>query len=443
MTTHYHDILFHGEIRQGFTKEEVKQNLQFNFKMTLQQVDSIFSHTSTRLKKNVLDSDVQYYRKKFDDIGMVVELKPSAANTNLHSNASSVEAIDTEEATDTTLNSSIATHQLHPFSFTGSGSEYFGIWIVNIILSIITLGIYSAWAKVRTRRYFHNHTFLMEHSFEYHANPVDILKGRSLAAVLFVIYIVLDSLMPLLGVVYFIILLFFVPWLLVRSKIFNARNVSYRNIRFNFKGTVIGVFLTLLKSFLYGLFLMLPSAYYCRDAYFIGNSTYGLHRFEYLAKVAQYRTVLIRTLFFFIAAVLVFGAFDYAVKMMIAAQNANFSYRLLIFPFMAIGFMSIRCYFKANMTNLRFNYLKISLQGFKSTLHWAALLKIYSVNFLGMLFTLGLFYPWAKVRLARYHAQQLTLESHGDMETFFAETQSQTNAIGEEVSEMFDFEFGY
>jgi len=40
------------------------------------------------------------------------------------------------------------------FYFTGKGGEYFRIWIVNICLTILTLGIYSAWATVRTRRYF-------------------------------------------------------------------------------------------------------------------------------------------------------------------------------------------------------------------------------------------------------------------------------------------------
>ena len=35
--------------------------------------------------------------------------------------------------------------------FTGSGSEYFKIWIVNVLLTIITLGMYYPWAKVRNR----------------------------------------------------------------------------------------------------------------------------------------------------------------------------------------------------------------------------------------------------------------------------------------------------
>ena len=53
----------------------------------------------------------------------------------------------------------------HTFSFTGTGKEYFKIWIVNILLSIVTLGIYSAWAKVRTEKYLHGNTFLNGSSF--------------------------------------------------------------------------------------------------------------------------------------------------------------------------------------------------------------------------------------------------------------------------------------
>lgn len=41
-----------------------------------------------------------------------------------------------------------------PFRFTGTGSEYFRIWIVNWLLTLLTLGIYSAWAKVRRIQFF-------------------------------------------------------------------------------------------------------------------------------------------------------------------------------------------------------------------------------------------------------------------------------------------------
>lgn len=69
------------------------------------------------------------------------------------------------------------------FRFTGKGSEYFAIWIVNLLLSIITLGIYSAWAKVRREQYFHRNTLLDEQPFEYTGDPVRILLGRIVALV--------------------------------------------------------------------------------------------------------------------------------------------------------------------------------------------------------------------------------------------------------------------
>mgnify|MGYP003342959055 CR=1 FL=1 len=72
--------------------------------------------------------------------------------------------------------------------FTGNGSEYFRIWIVNLALTILTLGIYSAWAKVRRLQYFYRNTALMGHGFDYHGDPVAILKGRITGIVLLVAY---------------------------------------------------------------------------------------------------------------------------------------------------------------------------------------------------------------------------------------------------------------
>ena len=48
-------------------------------------------------------------------------------------------------------------HRL-PIEFTSSGSEYFRIWIVNLLLMFVTFGIYYPWAKVRRLRCFHANT---------------------------------------------------------------------------------------------------------------------------------------------------------------------------------------------------------------------------------------------------------------------------------------------
>ena len=81
-------------------------------------------------------------------------------------------------------------------SFSGSGKEFFGIWIVNILLTICTLGIYSAWAKVRTTNYFYGNTKLKGSSFSYTANPIAILKGRILAFVVLMIYSLISQSSP-------------------------------------------------------------------------------------------------------------------------------------------------------------------------------------------------------------------------------------------------------
>jgi uncharacterized membrane protein YjgN (DUF898 family) len=54
----------------------------------------------------------------------------------------------------------------HPFEFGGDAREYFRIWIVNLALSVVTLGIFSAWAKVRSERYFYGNTRLDGDPFE-------------------------------------------------------------------------------------------------------------------------------------------------------------------------------------------------------------------------------------------------------------------------------------
>ena len=48
------------------------------------------------------------------------------------------------------------------FRFHGQAGEYFRIWIVNLSLTILTLGVYSAWAKVCTKRYYYGSIYVDE-----------------------------------------------------------------------------------------------------------------------------------------------------------------------------------------------------------------------------------------------------------------------------------------
>ncbi len=92
-----------------------------------------------------------------------------------------------------------ATTNFERGSFRGNAKEYFGIWIVNVLLTIITLGIYSAWAKVRRNRYFYGNSVLLDHSFDYHATGKQIFIGRLIVFVYLLVYNITLQFSPIAG----------------------------------------------------------------------------------------------------------------------------------------------------------------------------------------------------------------------------------------------------
>ena len=72
----------------------------------------------------------------------------------------------------------------HGIAFSGSGSEYFRIWIVNLLLTLVTLSLYYPWAKVRRLRYFHTNTQVAGHALDFHGEPVKMLRGHLLVLAL-------------------------------------------------------------------------------------------------------------------------------------------------------------------------------------------------------------------------------------------------------------------
>ncbi len=98
------------------------------------------------------------------------------------------------------MENGIANERTSNINFTGKSGEYFKLWFVNMFLSIITLGIYSAWAKVRDTQYLYGHTQVDGQSFRYLASPMQILKGRILAVIIFILYMVLSQINPIISI---------------------------------------------------------------------------------------------------------------------------------------------------------------------------------------------------------------------------------------------------
>jgi len=123
----------------------------------------------------------------------------------------------------------------YPLRFGGRTGEFTKIWLSNTALSVITVGIYSAWAKVRIRRYLMGNTELAGSNFDYHANPVSILISRMvIIGALILIETFLTTFEVTLENYYTLVLALLIPPLVARGLSFNARYSSYRTVRFRF-----------------------------------------------------------------------------------------------------------------------------------------------------------------------------------------------------------------
>jgi uncharacterized membrane protein YjgN (DUF898 family) len=197
-----------------------------------------------------------------------------------------------------------------PVVFTGKAGEYFGIWIVNLLLSIVTLGIYSAWAKVRRKKYFYNNTLVDGVGFDYHANPIAILKGRIIAVVLFVLYQVLAGFSPIVAIGLLILFIIALPWIVVRGLTFNARNSSHRGLRFDFDGKygqAALAFIAYPLLIVFTLGLALPFVAQRVNKFAFDHHKFGVSRFQMNALVKDFYMIYLKLLGVLIAVGLVVG----------------------------------------------------------------------------------------------------------------------------------------
>lgn len=335
--------------------------------------------------------------------------------------------------------------------FNGSGGEYFRIWIVNLLLTILTFGIYGAWAKVRRMQYFYRNTELAGASFDYHGNPVAILKGRIIALGLFLAYSSSRniSLGAFMMTALFIALI--MPWLLRNALRFRLHNSSYRGLRLRFDGSQAGAYKTFLGYGVLALFtfyLAAPLFHQRLKQYQHGNAHFGRTAFSFSANVGQfYRAYLLIALLLIGAFVLAGAQFGIAFSHLqhlnqkpnpIALASAMFLGALIIF----VSMLMIGPMWQARIQNLVWNNTTLGSHKFRSDVSAWKLFTIYVTNFVGVVFTFGLFTPWAMVRLARYRAQTITLIPATSLDEFVADQEQEVSAAGEETTEFFDIDIG-
>lgn len=340
-----------------------------------------------------------------------------------------------------------------PFQFTGTGAEYFGIWIVNLLLTILTVGIYSPWAKVRRLQYFCRHTEVAGSGFDFHGNPLRILVGRIIAVILLVIYQVSVRLHSPVTLVVIVALALVMPWLLRSALRFRLHNLSWRGTRFRFAGSLRGAYRVFLGNFLlaaFTVYLLAPFAHQRLKAYQHGNSWFGQTPFSFHARAGQFYLrylIIIGAIVGTIALFVVSGVGAQVMEFSRAGasgapRDPRVALRVVGFLYLAIIVLgvSVGPVFRALITNLIWNNTRLGEHRIECRLSPWMLIWLSVSNVFAVVVSLGLLTPWAQVRWMRYEMSCIRLLPASDLGEFEAAPPEAVGAVGEEVASVFDFD---
>lgn len=354
---------------------------------------------------------------------------------------------DTSPPAQLTAVSAAATGQDEPirFEFTGTGGDYFRIWIVNLALSVLTLGIYSAWAKVRREQFFHRNTMLAGSGFDYHGDPKAILKGRLIAWSLLLIMGLSQQFNLMLYGVLLLCAVPVMPWLLMRSLKFRAANTSYRGLRFHHRGTYGSAFVAFVVNGLPIIFFgfWLPMWVRAIRRFQLDKLSFGQANFKCTPSAGGFFGTYFKAGLLAIVPMLPLAVL--LMPMMVDMRRSTDSTVSAFAEFLPLIFFAsvsliIRPYISARLANLTWNATSVGGSRFISTQSYRSYFAIVLGNFVLIVLTLGLYWPWAKVREANYRLARLELEAV-NLDTFVARADREKSAVGEEIADAFDLEF--
>jgi uncharacterized membrane protein YjgN (DUF898 family) len=333
----------------------------------------------------------------------------------------------------------------YPFDFRGDEREYFRIWIVNLALTILTLGIWSAWAKVRTERYFYANTRVADTPFEFLARPLPILKGRIIAFTLFGAYILGSQFSLKLQLSALAVIVLLSPWLIVRGLMFHARYSSWRGLMFRFVpdyGAAYRVYLLVYLLFPFTLGFIFPYIKWRQKTFVVTHHRFGGRPFTFGATGSEFYLPYFIALGMLIGSWIVIGFLFAGMMSGGSAHGPSATWVYTITGSVYLVYFLMFVYLASRIVNLTYN--NAALEGFRlrSTVRARDLLKLYFFNTFGILLSLGMLIPWAMIRMARYRASRLVLVAPDDLGSFAAEGQGDVSAVGAEIDHVFDLDIG-
>lgn len=360
-----------------------------------------------------------------------------------------------------------------PLVFTGSGAEYFRIWAVNLTLTICTLGLYGAWAKVRRLRYFYQHTLLDGSAVDYTANPVSILFGRVLALGMLVLYYLAFEYSAYAGLAVTVALAAVLPYLLWQSNRFKARNTRFRGLEFGFEGRLRGAYLvyvpviaialgpSVAAAYLLGPtadfwiflltglgFMVLPVFHAFFRQYVQSNLRFGDANFVFTARPRDFVDVWVWGIGATIAIALFAGFFAFAVVALgtilmgkggAAAWVGGASMLAVVW----LIFLLLGSYFTARFQHLVWDKTVVGEVALHCEVSATQFMRIQCMNTLWVVLSLGLYRPFAAIRLAKFRLGCVSASGLESLNTVVAAAdQSRRGALGESAAELFDMDVG-
>lgn len=342
--------------------------------------------------------------------------------------------------------------------FHATAAEYFRIWIVNLCLTLLTLGVFSAWAKVRKKRYFYAHVQLDGTPFQYLGQPLPILRGRVIAVVLFLVYYLSSHFFTFALPYVLAVGLLIAPWVIVRSAAFNARYSAYRNLTFRFdadyrdavRAIYVGGLLPMLvigtmfdwwgnyylAAGVVGLALIAFPWWLRRLKYFlISRTQYGGVYGEFGALGGQFFRIYLVAAGILLAVGLAVAF--WISRMFSTLMFSPYGFLLALLP-LYLAYVVAFAYVQAHSTNLVWNHTRLGPISFRSTLRGRHLAALYLTNALGILASAGLLIPWAVVRTLRYRLNHLQVFRSGPLSVFHGDERRSVRAAGAEVGDFFD-----
>jgi uncharacterized membrane protein YjgN (DUF898 family) len=304
----------------------------------------------------------------------------------------------------------------HRLGFHGRASSLFGIHIVNVFFTLLTLGVYYFWAKTRVRRYIFGQTELDGDRFAFEGRGLEMLLGFVKAGVIFGLPITALNYAPLIlagnsvvGIVAplaaYALVLVFLPVARAGARRYRLSRTSWRGIRFSFRGRAIqfvrvyavGAILTALSAGLYyPVFATRNHAFLTRHSY-VGGA-----RFDFDGRGTD-----------------LVVSFLYAV--------------LLTLP----TFGLVWFWFAATKRRYLWQHTFLGRARFRSTITGGRLLRLKLGNLLLTLFTLGLGWPLITVRNVRFVCRNIWLEGVVDTAAIQQELQT-ASATGEGLLGLFE-----